>query len=377
MIYQWTGQPGHGKTLLSLEQALDFKKKGRMVYACNVRKLDYQKTGFLPLTLEEFKSWMDLPDGSVIWLDESYMAMPKRSPGRPVPPFVDELARHRHRGFDFIFVTQSPSTQVDSFVHDLIEEHYHVRRRFGLPVCHIRRFDRYERNPEKTQPLTLKRRMFPKKLFGMYESTEMDTSQKRVPWYYPATFALLVVVVGMMFYSGSRIKNRLDPNRKTPGTTPRADGALATAAKSGSSKDRGTVEDYLDLLEPRIPSQPWSARIYDGLSVGNEPPRVYCMESKPGEDAEGNYVSGGRCSCKTEQGTTYRMVYETCVTVAREGQYEPFRQKEDKQLQQPQSTSAKQLQQVEAQPVAAAVTSQAVLGEAFPRAPGYDPGTAR
>lgn len=326
MIFQYTGQPGHGKTLLSLEKALEFKAKGRIVYACNVRGLDYDKTGFLPLTLDEFKDWMSLPDGAVIWLDESYQAMPKRGPSTKVPPYVDELARHRHRGFDFIFVTQSPSTQVDSFVHDLIEEHYHVRRRYGLPFCHVRRFDRYERNPEKALPLTLSRRRYPKKLFGLYKSTEQDTSEKRVPWFYPATGALVVLTIVALGYSVYRVTSRFsDKPAETQQAVLRADGAPATAAKAAPpSKDRGTSEQYVASFLPRIPAQPWSAPIYDAaLSVPSDPPRVFCMHGGEGIDAWGDYKAES-CHCLTDQGSRYELDFPTCKTVAQRGQYEPF-----------------------------------------------------
>lgn len=56
-----------------------------------------------------------------------------------------ELAKHPHRGLDFIFVSQSPAKQVDEFVHDLIERHIHVRRRFGPSPSANRHVTRQER----------------------------------------------------------------------------------------------------------------------------------------------------------------------------------------------------------------------------------------
>jgi hypothetical protein len=43
-------------------------------------------------------------------------------------------------------VSQSLAKQVDEFVHDLIERHIHVCRRFGLPFAHLRIVDYFERN---------------------------------------------------------------------------------------------------------------------------------------------------------------------------------------------------------------------------------------
>lgn len=39
MIYWYTGQPGHGKTLHAIDHAIDFRDAGRLVYVCNVRGL--------------------------------------------------------------------------------------------------------------------------------------------------------------------------------------------------------------------------------------------------------------------------------------------------------------------------------------------------
>ena len=66
MIYWYTGQPGHGKTLCAIARALEFKAQGRRVFVCNVRDFDYEKTGCEKLTPDQFRNWMqELPDGAV------------------------------------------------------------------------------------------------------------------------------------------------------------------------------------------------------------------------------------------------------------------------------------------------------------------------
>lgn len=199
MIYWFTGQPGHGKTLHGIDQALDWVAEGRLVYACNIREFDYAKASMLEMTPEQFRDWPNfLPDGACAIVDEAYEhnMLPKRPPGSKVPEYVQQLAKHRHRGIDFIFICQSPAKQCDDFTHDLIERHVHVRRRFGLPFAHLRIFDRYERNPEKAHPLILKRVKLPKRPMGLYKSTEVDTTEKKIPWYYPAAVVLAVLILG-------------------------------------------------------------------------------------------------------------------------------------------------------------------------------------
>ena len=339
MIYWWTGQPGHGKTLHAIDQAIDFRDQGRLVYVCNVRGFDYDKARMLPFTPEQFRDWPNqLPEGAVLLVDECYQhdMLAKRAPGSKVPEHVKALAVHRHTGRDFIFVSQSPAKQVDEFVHDLIERQTHVRRRFGLPFAHLRIFDRFERNPEKAHPLILKRVKLPKRPRGLYESTVLDTSEKKIPWYYFAFFALLIAVPAWAWHAIGSVKDNLQGKVETPpgmvagqgGLATREDGASATAergAKDAKPAARALREDdYLAWLTPRVPGQPWTAPAYDKLTVPMQAPRIFCASTGAGEDADGHHRPPS-CSCVTEQGTRYSLPDNHCRMLAREGQYEPFR----------------------------------------------------
>lgn len=329
MIYWYTGQPGHGKTLQAINKALEFQKKGRIVYVCNVRDFDYAKTGMLEMKPEQFRDWMNfLPDGAVALVDEAYEhgMLPKRPPSAALPPHVEQLAKHRHRGLDFIFVCQSPDKQVDVFVHDLIEEHVHVRRRFGTSFQHLRTFDRFERNPEKGHPLTIKRTRLPKHVFGLYKSTELDTTEKKIPWYFIALPIAVASGLGLMYYTfgnmGSRLSHdEVQPASAAPGAAG-GNGAQATVSPAAPSKPL-TAAQYARKFIPRIPSQPWSAPAYDGLATPSEPPRVFCMSAGAGELQDGQH-SKSSCTCLTEQGTRYTMAQKVCELVARNGQYEPL-----------------------------------------------------
>lgn len=345
MIYWYTGQPGHGKTLHAIERLLEFKDQGRMVYACNIREFDYAKTGVLEMTPEQFRDWPAfMPDGAVALVDEAYEhgMLPKRAPGAKVPHHVEQLAKHRHRGIDFIFVSQSPDKQCDQFVHDLIERHIHVRRRFGTKFVHLREFDRFEANAEKAIPLTVKRKALPKRPMGTYKSTELDTTQVRIPWYYIALPILLFGGVGMMYYAFGRMGGRMGGNDVKTETVsslapaaPR-DGASATAGGAGVPTPKTTIEDYVNSHIPRIPSQPWSAPVYDNaISVPSEAPRLFCMSSIGGINAQGKHDDPS-CTCLTEQGTSYDLDDATCRFIARRGQYEPYRdQRQDRYVDGP------------------------------------------
>jgi hypothetical protein len=337
MIYWYTGQPGHGKTLHAIERLLEFKDQGRICYACNIREFDYGKTGVLEMTPEQFRDWTEfLPDGAVALVDEAYEhgMLPKRAPGAKVPHHVEQLAKHRHRGLDFIFVSQSPDKQCDQFVHDLIERHIHVRRRFGTKFVHLREFDRFESNAEKATPLTIKRKALPKRPMGTYKSTELDTTQVRVPWYYIALPIMIVAAFVMMYVAFGRMGSESSAELPAPGTTAQGaatlhDGASATAGGGGVPRSEHPLEEYVKQFIPRIPSQPWTAPVYDNaISVPSKAPRLFCMSSMGGENGQGGHDEAG-CTCLSEQGTSYDLDDATCRFIARRGQYEPYRDQRD------------------------------------------------
>ena len=333
MIYWYTGQPGHGKTLHAIDRLLDFKDQGRIVYACNIRQFDYVRSGVLEMTPEQFCDWPNfLPDGAVALVDEAYEhgMLPKRPPGSRLPNHVQQLAKHRHRGLDFIFVSQSPDKQCDQFVHDLIERHVHVRRRFGTKFVHLREFDRFESRPEKATPLVTRRKKLPSRPMGMYQSTELDTTERKIPWYYIALPVAAGLGLFLMYYTFGNMGKRLggeDVNASVQaanGAAPR-DGAPATASGAAQGSIPVSPAEYARRFIPRLPSEPWSAPAYDNaLNLPTEAPRLFCMSSLDGLNAQGEYVEP-TCSCLTEQGTNYELDQSTCRFVARRGQYEPYR----------------------------------------------------
>lgn len=383
MIYWYTGLPGHGKTLHAIERLLEFKDQGRMVYACNIREFDYAKTGVLELTPEQFRDWPAfLPDGAVALVDEAYEhgMLPKRAPGAKVPHHVEQLAKHRHRGLDFIFVSQSPDKQCDQFVHDLIERHVHVRRRFGTNFVHLREFDRFEAQAEKATPLVIRRKKLPKRPMGLYKSTEMDTTERRIPWYVIALPIVAVVGAVLMYYTFGRMDKRFsgdaaDASALAPpsASTPRV-GASATAGGGGAAFAEKTAEQYAKSFIPRFPSQPWTAPAYDSaLNLPTQPPRVFCMASRGGINAQGQHDDPS-CTCVTEQGTRYDLDDATCRFVARHGQYEPYRHQREDRFADGGTQMDRAMEDIRSrgQGSSTVVASSQRAQGTFPESPGYE-----
>ncbi len=386
MIYWYTGQPGHGKTLHAIDRLLEFKDKGRIVYACNIRQFDYAKTGVLEMTPEQFKDWPNfLPDGAVALVDEAYEhgMLPKRPAGAKVPHHVEQLAKHRHKGLDFIFVSQSPDKQCDQFVHDLIERHIHVRRRFGTKFVHLREFDRFEAHAEKAVPLTTTRKALPKRPMGTYQSTELDTTERKIPWYYIAFPVGIAVALFLMYYSFGSMGSRLGGAESetvaqvnASAAAPR-DGAYATAGGGGAARtETMSAADYAKQFVPRVPSEPWSAPAYDNvLTLPSEPPRLFCMSSMGGMDAQGRSAEPS-CTCVTEQGTPYLLAESTCRFVARRGQYEPYRPIRDNRLVDGQTQINRNMEAIAARNGDAVISASRRSQGTFPESPGYTTPTA-
>uniref|UniRef100_UPI003EB9B394 zonular occludens toxin domain-containing protein n=1 Tax=Xanthomonas arboricola TaxID=56448 RepID=UPI003EB9B394 len=106
-VYLVTGQPGHGKTAYALDKAFQWQKEGRKIYANGVKDLDYSKANFT--YLDDPTKWEQLPDGSVILLDECYTVFPNRNPGAKVPDHVEALGRLPQRAI--VMIINSPLGQ--------------------------------------------------------------------------------------------------------------------------------------------------------------------------------------------------------------------------------------------------------------------------
>lgn len=126
-----TGKPGDGKTSNELWEFLNAKEyKGRDKFCTPIKGFDAAKHGVTEI--EDIKGWRDLPDGSVIFIDEVQDYLGQRS-GKEVPEWIRELARHRHSGKDFIATTQDPMF-LDPFVRKLAKPHVHYHRPWNMKM---------------------------------------------------------------------------------------------------------------------------------------------------------------------------------------------------------------------------------------------------
>ncbi|MEH6416207.1 zonular occludens toxin domain-containing protein [Pseudomonas sp. CGJS7] len=325
-----TGQPGHGKSAYGLLLALDFKKKGREVYAHGIPGLDYEATGFH--RIENPKNWHnEVPHGSVIFIDECYSTFPNRNPASAVPAHVDEMARHRHNAYDFILVAQQ-GLQIDPFLRGLYDEHIHIKKKFGKYSKRLR-WNSYQGNV-KAMCSDATDWIRPNHVFKYYKSTELDTSRLHVPKWLQWIVVLLLVLGGLAYY----LKHGYD-KKIAQYTSENSAANTATSASAPPATSRGervgaggaldpkfaTATDYAKAHLPRFATMPWTAPVYDQRPATADP-QLLCMSTEAGADAAGDHVEAS-CTCLTEQGTRYDISQGECRRIARDGPvYNPYRQ---------------------------------------------------
>ncbi len=106
------------------EQAFKFFLPVRTIYTnINNLKIDYARA----LTYD----WRDCPDGSIVDIDEVQLVPPYDDVKTKDNPIIQSLTIHRHRGFDFYFITQYPSL-LHPTAKVLIGIHYHLTRPYGM-----------------------------------------------------------------------------------------------------------------------------------------------------------------------------------------------------------------------------------------------------
>lgn len=165
----------------------------RTIYTnINALKIDYTRA----LTYD----WRECPDGSIIVIDEVQLVEPYSDIKVKDNPIVQDLTIHRHRGFDFWLITQSP-TLLHPTLKVLIGVHYHLTRPYGMTTV-VYRFGSCKDNPNalvNKQNCEAKFNFNPQqRIFKLYKSTTINTHQKRFPkgiWFF-----VVWVVLGIVFF---------------------------------------------------------------------------------------------------------------------------------------------------------------------------------
>lgn len=226
MITVITGTPGAGKTLYAIEKLLlplvGKTVKGRAEDGSEVEhpRTIYTNINGLQIDhelidggdnkgLQDWHQWAK--PGSVIVFDEVQKVWPPRANGSKVPEHVQELDTHRHKGVDFILITQSVMN-IDRHLHALGGRHLHVRRVGNMKAAIVYEWDHVSKSLMYSKSISKAPWRYSAKVFKLYKSSELHTKQpRRVPtliWF------VLVGLVTLAFGAPSyyqRMSDRFNP----------------------------------------------------------------------------------------------------------------------------------------------------------------------
>ncbi|WP_332605222.1 zonular occludens toxin domain-containing protein [Acinetobacter sp. ESBL14] len=220
------------------EQGFKAFQPVRTIYS-NIKalKIDYVRANVY--------DWRDCPDGSIIVIDEVQLVEPY-SNTKVKDEIVMELTTHRHRGFDFYFITQAPSL-LHPTIKELIGCHFHITRPYGR-TPKIYRFGSCRQYPNTlVNKLNFEAKFDFKpqqRIFKLYKSTTIDTHKPRHPKGLILWGLFILGACCLSLYSCSGVtKSSLSPFKSD---------------KPSSTYENKQNVDTLDLKKPSDSIQPIS-----------------------------------------------------------------------------------------------------------------------
>ena len=337
MLVFRTGLMGHGKTLNAIKE-IDARAKdqGRAGYYHNVNGLKPEKLKAQWYSFDEPHKWFELPDNSIVLIDEAQRFFGVRDPRKAVPQYCSEFETMRHDGLEVHLVTQHASF-LDAHIRKLCNKHIYVLRIFGG-----QKLSRYEAekciDTDKQTALKDASHSFVKldsKFFGVYQSAVEHHFKFRPPGKL-LLIPVLLVVVAFLFYrsfnsfaggSSESAPSTVDSLKSVASGLP-----SVLPAGEGKASKVVTVADYIDARKPRIPDVPSSAPIYDALTKPVSYPRLSCMISSDPSYIDRNskryrVIDTGQksyiCECFTQQGTWYKTTFSFCKNTVESGYFDP------------------------------------------------------
>lgn len=335
-----TGLQGHGKTLNTIKD-VDEKafKEGRPVYFHNVTDLDASKLKADWFHFEDAHKWFDLPENSIIVIDEAQSFFPVRDPRKEVPEYASRFETMRKHGHEVHLVTQDPRF-IDVHVRRLCGCHYHYSRLFGSSKIARYYSNRVFNEVEKiagNKSVDMKIIQLDKSFFGVYSSAQAGHHFKFKPSRKLVIFC--IVLIATLWFGGRIyfVMNDTDPSPENASTSVISDAVQALPISRlldgpGGDNTAMTKAEYLAALQPRIADVPSSAPVYDGLTEPQSHPRLFCVLSTDSKlvsrtDAPRSEVDGvpTSCQCYTQQATRVETTFGFCLNAVNRGYFDNTR----------------------------------------------------
>ena len=295
-----TGAPGAGKSAAMVEMIRTLYKD-RQVFVSGIP--DFQ----LPhVVLDDPTKWpSEVSDGSLIVIDEVQRVWRPLGPTAKVTDDIALLETHRHRGLDFLLVTQQPGL-IRTNVRALVGRHVHLR---DLGILGRWWYEWPECNNQlayKSAPVR-KRYSLPKKAFALYKSASLHVKPERsIPPALIIAILCVLVAIALAFYSWRTISSKMNgtpqlPVLPTVNGSPSSSPAPVHSNLPPVSTDPITARTIQAEFTPRIRSRPETAPAYDHLRVVTVMPMV-----------TGGFILGNIVFCHTDQGTKAPISDEEC-----------------------------------------------------------------
>jgi len=269
VIHVITGLPGSFKTTWTLRELCGSGFADRRIFAHGVNGLLVDRIE--KIEADQVRNWRTLPAGSVIVVDEAQKLFPSRGmhSGKP-PEWIEQLAEHRHDGYDFFLVTQHP-TFLDPFVRKLAGRHFHFARRFGMERATVFQWEEVK-SPENNsdKELALKSTYTPEAAdYARHQSATQHTHKRRLPW---KKLLLLGGAAAVVIAMGVLVLRHLTTGLgvKVPGSVDQVAGA---SPPPGRQIPSGRFWDA-HYRKGRILERMESAPLYDALQEVKSQPRV-------------------------------------------------------------------------------------------------------
>ncbi|KAA9131969.1 hypothetical protein F3N42_07285 [Marinihelvus fidelis] len=307
-----TGLPGAGKTLYTLDKELP-KYRGRKIFVYGIPGLDHDH--FKSQELEDPEKWYEMPEGSVIVIDEAQKVFPLRKAGSEVPKKCSEFETHRHRGFDILLLTQDATT-LDVHIRKLAGRHLHVHRLFGGHRANVYEYGNYEPKPTDRNTQRGKINLYSYKynpaIFDHYKSADIHTVKRKLPrrFLWLPVLAILIVASGVWL-----VRTFLYFGDKYGGDEPEQAQNVSRVADI-----QVTRLAYAQQFIPEIEGLPWTAPAYQAVAQVRTFPKPHCILVEE-EVREG--VSLTNCHCYSQQATKLQNVaLDVCADIAINGWFD-------------------------------------------------------
>ncbi|MGN6234952.1 zonular occludens toxin domain-containing protein [Dyella sp.] len=330
-----TGLRGAGKTLGAVEALIKQRETdpSRPVYVLGFDELRPDLGE--PITFDQLREWRQFPPGSIVYVDEAQKYMPQRKSGDP-PRWISDLSESRKVGVDFVFITQHP-TLIDIYVRKLVDSHIHTVRKYRTNMVQRFRWPTCQDDPvSRTAVRTVEEKTwhaYSKEAMEAYKSAEIHTVKAQIPGFLKKALWLVALVPLLGWYGIHKLRSvgHVDGAKSAPAAEqPKTAAALKSTGHDGDAAPL-TRDQWIAQQMPRVPGVPWSAPIFDNQNVQAQPD-LYCASMHNDE------TDRDTCHCVTEQGTHADVPGALCLSIVKNGIYNPYRKpREDRQGPQPAS----------------------------------------